>query len=63
MNTIVAVMIAWEYMLGPWPIGPFPSWQECDNVRQYQLANGAAERMAISPCRLVKERFEPKRGS
>ena len=53
MNTIIAVVIAWEYMLGAWPIGPFTTWQGCEDTRQYQLGNGAAERMQIGPCRLV----------
>mgnify|MGYP001602609295 CR=1 FL=1 len=58
MNTLVAVVFAWEYMLGAWPIGPFTTWQGCEETRQYQLTNGAAERLRVGPCKLVKDQYE-----
>ncbi len=54
VKTIFVILIAWEYMLGPWPIGPFTTWQGCEDARQYQLSNGAAERMLVGPCKLVR---------
>ena len=58
MKTVVAIFIAWEYMLGSWAIGPFTTWQGCEDARQYQLTNGAADRIQVSPCRLAKDRYK-----
>ena len=59
MRNIVIFLVVWEYMLGSWPIGPFTTWQGCEDARQYQLTNGAADRIQVSPCRLAKDRYNP----
>lgn len=52
-----AFLLLWSYFLGPWEIGPFTTWQGCENLRRYQIEMGATEIAMIGPCRVTKETY------
>ena len=42
--------LVWVYMLGMWPIGPFPTRADCEAVRTYQIEQGGVPKEHVGPC-------------